>query len=71
MFRKDIPTRDRFTFSLGGMTAIASFVAPTVIASDRINKVRDQRLRQVRDDRDRKTRSWLASQGQAAQADCV
>lgn len=44
MFNKARPARDAFTFSLGGMTTIAPFAAPTAIADDRINRNRDERL---------------------------
>jgi hypothetical protein len=44
MFEKAKPGRDAFTFSLGGITAIAPFVAAPAIAHDRINKIRDSRL---------------------------
>ena len=36
--------RDAFTFSLHGMTAIASFAPPCAVADDRINKAIDKRL---------------------------
>jgi len=36
--------RDAFTFSLRGMTTIASFTAAPAIAHDRINKAWDERL---------------------------
>ncbi len=42
MFKKAKVARDAFTFSLGGMTTIASFVPAPAIANDRINKVRDE-----------------------------
>ena len=42
--------RDAFTFSLRGMTAIASFTAPHAIADDRINQVLDEKLRHVHGD---------------------
>ena len=37
--------RDRFTFSLRGMTATASFFITPVIADDTINNAWDQNLR--------------------------
>lgn len=40
-FDKD---RDPFTFSLRGITALASFVAPTAIEIDRMNRLHDQRI---------------------------
>lgn len=45
------PDRDAFSFSLGGMTTIASFVVAPAIADDR--------LRQNRDDRLKEGRRWL------------
>jgi len=59
MFEKAKPACDAFTFSLGGMTTIASVVAVPAVADDRINKVRDDRLNQIRDDHHRKPRLWL------------
>ena len=44
MFKKAKSGRDAFTFSLRGLTTIASFAAPTAIADDRINKAIDARL---------------------------
>lgn len=38
------PARDAFTFSLGGLTTISSFVPMHVVASDRINKAIGKRL---------------------------
>ena len=42
MFEKAKSGRDAFTFSLRGMTAIASTGPAPVVADDRINKVIDQ-----------------------------
>jgi hypothetical protein len=50
MFEKAKPGRDAFTFSLGGMTTIASFTAAPAIADDRLNKVWDERLRRPHDE---------------------
>lgn len=36
--------RDRFTFSLQGMTATASFFITPVLADDRINRAWDEKL---------------------------
>ena len=44
MFEKAKSGRDAFTFSLQGLTAIASFAPPSAIADDRINKAIDARL---------------------------
>ena len=63
MFEKAKPARDAFSFSLGGMTTIASFVAAPAIADDRLNQVRDQRVREPR--------RWLSSHRQAAQGGCA
>lgn len=47
--------QDPFTFSLGGLTSIASFVAPPVIAADRLNQKPEarasRRRRRQTDDR--------------------
>ena len=51
MFKTAKPARDAFTLSLGGLTAIASFVAAPAVANDRINQAWDQRLSQARDER--------------------
>ena len=40
---------DAYTLSLGGMTAIASFVAAPAVAADQINKLRDARMKEIRD----------------------
>jgi hypothetical protein len=45
MFEKARSGRDAFTFSLQGMTTIASFTAAPAIAEDQINKAWDERLR--------------------------
>ena len=50
MFEKAKPGRDAFTFSLQGMTAIASFTAAPAIADDRLNKVWDERLSRIQED---------------------
>ncbi len=66
MFEKARPSRDAFTFSLGGMRTIASVVAPTAIADNRINQVRDDRLKEVRDDAVRQPRLWRRLRHQPA-----
>jgi hypothetical protein len=38
MSRKSRPVRDPYAFSLGGLTTIASFVAPPIVADDRLNQ---------------------------------
>ena len=50
MGTKTNPGRDAFTFSLGGVSAITSFVAAPAIADDLINKARDERLRRRQED---------------------
>ena len=50
MSEKAKPVRDAFAFSLGGLTAITSFVAAPAIADDLINKIRDEQLFQLRED---------------------
>ena len=44
MSRKIDKERDPYTFSLRGISTIASFVAPTAIEVDRMNRVRERRL---------------------------
>jgi len=66
MFEKAKPARDAFTFSLGGMTAVSPFVAMPVVADDRINRVRDQKLAEGQEERVKKPRGWLLSRCQAA-----
>ena len=51
MFEKGKKAHDAFSFSLGGMTTIASFVAAPVVANDRINKIRDEYVRRAREAR--------------------
>ena len=53
MFKKAKVARDAFTFSLGGMTTIASFAPAMAIADDRINKIRDAQQAAARENRDR------------------
>jgi len=53
MFEKAKPGRDAFTFSLGGMRTIASFIAAPAIADDQLNKARDAQLKQTREVRPR------------------
>lgn len=43
MSRKYDKERDPYTFSLRGLSTIASFVAPTAIEIDRMNRARDER----------------------------
>ena len=44
MFKKAESGRDAFTFSLHGLTTIASFTVAPAIAHDRINQAWDERL---------------------------
>jgi hypothetical protein len=44
MSNKAKPARDAFTFSLGGISTISSFVAAPAIAHDQLNKALDGRL---------------------------
>lgn len=50
MVHKAKPARDAFTFSLGGMSAITSFVVAPAIAHDQLNKALDERLRDAQED---------------------
>ena len=47
MYKKARSGRDAFTFSLRGMTTIASFTIAPAIADDRINKAIAKRLEQA------------------------
>ncbi len=47
MSNKTDKARDPFSFSLRGMTTIASFVAPTAIAINRMNHARDAQADEV------------------------
>lgn len=70
MFEKAKPVRDAFTFSLGGLTTIASFTAAPAIADDRINELRDERSKRLRADRDRTPRVWFRTHHQPALGVC-
>lgn len=67
MFRKDRQPRDAFTFSLGGTTTVSPFVAMPIVADNRINKVRDQKLQEGEVEREKSPRGWPFSRRQAAQ----
>ena len=71
MFKRAKVARDAFTFSLGGMTTISSFVPAPAIADDRINKVRDQQQAAARQNRDCRPHSWTGTARPAAQTDCA
>lgn len=71
MFKKDKATRDAFTFSLGGITAITSVVAAPAIAHDQINRIREDRMSRVCADPSRKPRLSFASQRLAVQFNCA
>ena len=49
MSRKFDKDRDPYSFSLRGISTIASFVAPTAIEIDRMNRARDKQLAESRD----------------------
>ena len=71
MYSKAKPALDAFTLSLGGMTAITSFIAAPAVASDRINQVRDARMKEAQEGRDRKPRLSLNSHWQSTQCHCA
>lgn len=71
MFRNAKPTRDAFAFSLGGIKTVASFGVAPVVADDRINRIRDERLRQARGDRPLQAGPLLRSHRPAAQSNCA
>ena len=50
MLKKARAANDAYAFSRGGLTVIASFVATPVIAGDRINQARDERICRARAD---------------------
>jgi len=50
MIEKARRERDAFSFSLGGMRTVSSFIAASAIAHDRLNKARDERLSQRPED---------------------
>jgi len=52
MSNKTGPTRDAFTFSLGGLTTIASFVPAPAIADNQIRQQRADRKADVSTQRD-------------------
>ncbi|HZX24139.1 MAG TPA: hypothetical protein VFF18_11420 [Woeseiaceae bacterium] len=52
MSHKSGTARDAFTFSLGGMTAIASFVPAPAVADNRLGKACPDREQRVREERD-------------------
>ena len=63
MFKKAESGRDAFTFSLHGLTTIASFIFAPAVAQDRINKAWDERLESApREDSDtiRRIEDFLA-----------
>ena len=49
MSRKIDKGRDPYAFSLRGVSTIASFVAPTAIAIDRLNRARDEQSAETAD----------------------
>ncbi len=55
--------RDAFTFSLRGLTTIASFAAAPAIADDRINKALHRQREQVLDDQPDTDREMAAIRG--------
>ena len=69
MFSKAKPGADAYTFSLGGMTTIASFAAVPVIADDRINRIWDERLK--RDCDDPGAQGWLSADRPATEGSCA
>ena len=61
MSHKTERKRDRFTFSLGGISSKSSFILTPAIAHDRINKALDEKLRQTQEDQPdtaREVSSW-------------
>ncbi len=50
--------RDAFSFSLGGMSTIASVVAPTAIADNRFRQIRGAERQRVPETDEPKPRLW-------------
>jgi len=71
MFKNAKPARDAFTFSLGGMKTISSFVVAPAIADDQLNQDRNARLKRTGSDRNRKPRIWARIPRQTAHCDCA
>jgi len=71
MFNKAKVARDAFTFSLGGMTTIASFFPAQAIAHDRINRILDEQQAVARENRDCSPQPWLGGGRPVAQTDCA
>ena len=69
MFNKAKARVDAYTFSLGGITTIASFAAMPVIADDRINRIRDKRRKQDRSELG--TQAWLHRSRPATEGGCA
>ena len=65
MFNKAKQANDPFAFSLGGMRAIASFVAPAATADNRINRTWDEKLKRGRDESSEP--AWLQGSHPAAE----
>lgn len=66
MSKRTKTARDAFTFSLGGLTTIASFVTAPAIADDRLNRDRDHQLNLVQSGRDRESGVSLSDRRRAA-----
>jgi hypothetical protein len=71
MLDKAKPARDAFTFSLGGMKTISSFIAAPAIADDQLNRDQNSRLKQAGRNRGRRPRIWTRIQRQTAHCDCA
>lgn len=68
MLNQSKTARDPFTFSLGGMSTIASFAFAPAIAGDRIIMNRYSRLDQAHQGQE--CHSWQSDHGQTAQSNC-
>ena len=73
MTEKTQRTRDAFTFSLAGMTTIASYTVAPAIAHDKINKALAERQRAIQEDQPDTAREmsswgrfWLRARRRAA-----
>jgi len=71
MLNQSNTTRDKFTFSLGGMRTMASFAFAPAIASDRIVQERPCRMDADQGGQHRHSQTWQQNQGQTAQCNCA
>ena len=71
MFEKAKRETDAFSFSLGGMSTIASFTPAPAIASDRVRQARTTQPGPAGKVRRRQPALWLSSRRVAAECCCA